>query len=315
MTTTRWLFTACLLCLALHGSGASASTVSWTEMPNWATPPSLGTRPTVADLNGDGRPDLMVAGYWHGFRNDGGCSGPFWSLADEWCVGLPILVATCPELCDLDDDGDADILVGGWYGEVLFYENTGTPQSPVWMRNDAYFYHQWSNSRAPGSADLDGDGDLDIVSGSTNPVALLVHWNDGTPASPIWREDTTFFSDIPLSWLGHSTDPNFADLDEDGDLDLVTAPNWPAIMHAFENAGPGSNPMWVPNDDLLMGVERPERPYGAALRDLNCDGRADLIVSGRFAGSSVSETRCYRNDGPVTAVESVTWGRVKALFR
>ena len=287
-------------------------------MPEWA-PPTSGTWPGAADLDGDGDIDLLgVEGYtYSGLRNDGGCLVGPWISNPAWCDGLPGSGAcTYPrlDLADLDGDGDADFLVGCYYGKILFCENTGTELEPEWTRNDAYFYTNFSHFRAPAAADLDGDGDLDIVSGAAGGTArLIVHWNEGTPEDPIWVEDRDFFSSITP--VGISVEPNFADIDQDGDLDLVAFPiDYSDVPpNVYENIGSATSPVWLENPGLLSGVDPVHAYYGAILQDLDCDGRPDLLMFVTDGG--LIEARCYRNEGPITPVEPASWGVIKAMYR
>ncbi len=291
---------------------SNAETIGWTLMPEWA-PGCDGIYPGAADLDGDGDVDLMFA--YDCMRNDGGRSVGPWVHNGAWCEGLPDpneCVFAKFDLADLDADGDADLLAGCYYGAILFYENTGSAFEPQWTRNDDYFFTSWSSIRAPGAADLDGDGDIDIVSGAPGTSSrLMVHWNEGTPTSPVWIEDREFFSSI--SPLGISLDPNFADLDQDGDLDLVAFPtNWDDIPpNVYENVGSATSAVWQENPGLLTGVASEHIYYGGVLADLDCDGRPDLIMRVQYPDGVL----CYRNDGPVTPVEQMSWGRVKALYR
>ncbi|MCD4690597.1 FG-GAP-like repeat-containing protein [bacterium] len=280
-------------------------------MPEWA-PPCYSIYPGAADLDGDGDTDLLFK--YDGMQNDGGCDVGPWVHNEAWCEGLPDggeCVIAKFDLADLDADGDADLLAGCSYGSVLFYENTGTSLEPEWTRNDDYFYTDFSNFRSPAAVDLDGDGDLDIVSGvSGGTTRLIVHWNDGTPQEPVWIEDREFFSSIAPA--GISVDPNFADIDLDGDLDLVTLPIFEddAPLGVYENVGTVGNAIWEENPGLLTGVAQEPEYYGGVLTDLNCDGRPDLVMVLHLTGPI-----CYRNDGPVTAVEQTSWGLIKALYR
>ncbi len=311
----------CVVVLAVFAA-ASASAVSsgWTLMPEWA-PPIDGFWPGAADLDGDGDIDLLVydGHTCSGLRNDGGCLVGPWSSNPAWCDGLPGSGAcTYPrlDLADLDEDGDDDALVGCYYGWVLFYENTGTSSEPAWTRNDDYFYANWYSShfRAPAATDLDGDGDLDIVSGLSGVAShLIVYWNDGTPEDPAWVEDRDFFSSITP--VGTSVEPNFADIDQDGDLDLVAFPidfdNAPP--NVYENIGSAVSPVWLENPGLLSGVDPVHSYWGAVLRDLDCDGRPDLLMF--VIDEGAYDVQCYRNDGPITPVEPMSWGVIKAMYR
>ncbi len=309
----------CVVVLAIFAAGAGSAqgvSIGWTLMPEWA-PPIDGSWPGGADLDGDGDIDLLVSQSYSGLRNDGGCLVGPWSSNPGWCDGLPGSgECTGPELelADLDGDGDADLLVGCFYGSILFFENTGTEVEPEWTRNDDYFHTTFSNFRAPAAADLDGDGDLDIVSGvSAGASHLIVYWNEGTPDNPVWVEDRDFFSS--LTPVGTSVEPNFADIDQDGDLDLVAFPigHDNAPPNVYENIGSAMSPMWMENPGLLSGVDPVHSYYGAVLHDLDCDGRPDLLMF--VIDEGAYDVRCYRNDGPMTPVQPTSWGVIKAMYR
>ena len=312
VTLTVLVATACMLAF----SDASGESIAWTLMPEWA-PPAAASWPGAADLDGDGDPDLLAGMSCDGLRNDGGCLVGPWGETPSWCDGLPDAgdcVHARVELADLDQDGDTDALFGCYYGSILFFENVGTPHEPQWNRNDDYFYTSWSNFRAPGAADLDGDGDLDIVAGVSAGLShLVVYWNIGIPAAPVWIEDRDFFSSIAP--LGTSVEPNFADIDQDGDLDLVAFPiGWDDVPpNVYENIGTAASALWQTNPGLLSGIDAVHSYHGGVLTDLDCDARPDLLMF--VIDDGEYEARCYRNDGPMTAVEQTSWGLIKSLYR
>ncbi len=86
-----------------------------------------------------------------------------WTEMPDWA---PPVVGHEPCSGDLDGDGGSDLVVAQ---SLSVMENTGSSSSPAWLerpewsRNDACFHDQFSGLRAPGVADLDGDGDLDLV--------------------------------------------------------------------------------------------------------------------------------------------------------
>lgn len=104
----------------------------------------MGVRanPAFGDIDGDGRPDLVIGGGDGGVRaflNTGvgtgfveliGTSNPFRGL-----VGVDI--DTAPALVDLDEDGDLDVVFGNASGELIYFENITSPGAPVRILVDA----------------------------------------------------------------------------------------------------------------------------------------------------------------------------------
>lgn len=103
--------------------------------------------------------------------------------------------------------------------------------------------------------DLDGDGHVDVVTGTGFPVGIFLGNGDGT-LTPV----------LPLD-IDHSAGPGIGDLNGDGVPDLVTG-NWGSLEVSLGNgdgtfAAPTSFPSSA-RDDLAVG-------------DLNGDGFADLV--------------------------------------
>jgi hypothetical protein len=129
------------------------------------------------DLDGDGDQDIVAAGYnanqvvW--YRNDGG--DPIaWT---KYVIDAAFTTALCVTAADFDQDGFLDVAATATgSSDVAWYRNTdGT--GLVWVKElvDGSFNGAWPIL----AADVDDDGDADILSGASNTV-LLSWWQNGT---------------------------------------------------------------------------------------------------------------------------------------
>ena len=114
---------------------------------------------------------------------------------------------------DLDNDGDLDIVSASKNDNTIaWYENDGAV-NPSWTAAD--IATSAANARAVYVADMDNDGDMDILSASQDDNTIAWYENDGA-ANPSWTA-----ADIVTNIDG----ANFvfaADLDKDGDMDIVS---------------------------------------------------------------------------------------------
>ena len=134
--------------------------------------------PALADLDSDGDLD-MLTGTWNSgilyFRNDGNVQAPHFVLLEEATIKLTRGSYSKPVLVDIDADGDQDLFIGEASGELNFYRNTGTPQSPRFeLVNDNFDDIDVGRMSAPTFTDLDGDQDLDLVIGSESDQATVL---------------------------------------------------------------------------------------------------------------------------------------------
>ena len=143
-----------------------------------STPLSANTLFSVisTDLDGDGIDDL-VAGYYdcRGVALKGRGDGTYVTPPASAVFSL-VYESRYMVHGDFDKDGDEDLAVSGYTGQLLVLENTGNffltdPTKPQFIRHP---YAGLGGGREIVARDFDGDGDLDLVSASGTGVQVLL---------------------------------------------------------------------------------------------------------------------------------------------
>lgn len=191
------------------------------------------TAAAVSDINNDGIPDVFLGMYNSRelaiLIGDG--DGGF-TLTDRISVqGRPWMIGAG----DLNGDGNADVVSANSTADacvVAFGDGTGEFSS---------FQHYFpSNSNFPLAVDLgdlDGDGDLDVVTSNYESGTYTVYENDGNGGLTV--------ADI-LDAPNLSSCAIIHDRDNDGDLDLVLTDEGDDVVHIYNNPGVIDNTTQLP---------------------------------------------------------------------
>ena len=270
--------------------------------------------PCVADWNGDGRKDLLVgyqtAGKIALYLNTGSDANPvFTTSVNLQAGGVDIYLpsdgcgAPAPWVCDYDNDGERDLLVGdGAYGHgyVYFYRNTNTDAKPILdtgVRLMAGASVLTVSYRAtPYLYDWDGDGLKDLLCGNGDGYVYLFK-NIGTAQSPAYAAGTFIQAGGTNLNLGFRSVVRMFDLDGDGVPDLVGSSTTGVCW--CKNTGSKSAPVLLAPVTLrapVSGSGLQPINTGARMRldwvDWNNDGVMDLLVGN--ADGTISYFEGYR---------------------
>ena len=132
--------------------------------------------PTLGDLTGDGLLDLVVGRADGGvvlFANTGSATEPAFDRTTTLLPASGERSRSAPTLHDVDGDGALDLLVGAKEG-LFVVRNMGTPQAPAFDATPrAVALDGIPRLATPTLADLDGDGRVDLVSGTERGGVVL----------------------------------------------------------------------------------------------------------------------------------------------
>jgi hypothetical protein len=243
----------------------------------------------MADLNGDGRDDLIeVTNDSRFFGLDQKVSGTVSSFQPNTSTfqGLQDAVAGGdPAFADLDGDGDLDMLCGNVNGDLTYFKNTGTKKAPLWQKVAGWAPVSGidvGTDSAPALADLNGDGLPDLTIG-TDGGMLKYYSNTGTAVGPIFTLNASLFGSIDYGASSKAV-PQFVDLDGDGDLDLLvsfaTGGGYSTVPDYYENVGNPKAPNFVLQHNKLGNTGHIiQRPH-LAPTDLDNDGDKELLIGG-----------------------------------
>ncbi len=275
----------------------------------------IDSPPAIADVDNDNKPEVVFgAFYGYVYCLDGEDGGINWSTN----LGTNSYIQSGPNIFDIDDNGQLDIIVAQWMGDCRVYALKGDDHEILWHSDipQDWMYHGGA------FADVDEDGLPEISIGCYDNHVYLLNAEDGSlewdyEASSYCGAPTSiadlnndghleivFVSNYKLITLSHTGDSLWsyttggsifrgaaiADIDGDDTLDVVFGSD-DGILRALQ----GSNGalVWTYNLEQHYGNTF-EMDHAPVIADFDNDGKLDVFIIGGYGTSSTPENNHAR---------------------
>ncbi len=257
----------------------------------------VGTRsaPALVDIDHDGDFDLFIGSQqgniWF-FENQGNNLVPEFRLVTPRFSNIEPGQNSVPIFADVNLKRKFDLLVGTVDGKVWLYMNEGTRTKPNFLKYPPQLVVEFGleTHASPALFDWDLDGDLDLVVGQKNGT-LSLFLNEGDRFFPKWVLKEQSFQLIDI---GGESAPNFVDIDDDKDSDLIVGSANPTVFHYENRLQAGKRVLWNKSTNLFLFHKLIVTGNRAsiAVGDLDADGDFDIIV-----GEKKGNLNYYENQG------------------
>lgn len=254
-------------------------------LSHWGSPDQQDTE-TLWRNRGDGT--------FESFSIQSGIAGSLLGSADGLPDGIQLDYTLTPNLSDIDNDGDPDLLLTGDFGTTRIYTNN----------DDGTFTHSTDpdaitdeNARGGSTGDYDNDGDMDwfvtsiFESGSSDSgearTGNRLYRNDGNGVF----EDVAMEAGVEDGQWGWGS--CFADFDNDGHLDIFHVNGWSEDNYEedpdvfFQADGDGT----FTEKAGILGLVNSDQGRSAVCFDADRDGDLDILLT----NNSENRLRYFRN--------------------
>jgi uncharacterized protein (DUF2141 family) len=267
-----------------------------------------GCYPVFLDYDTDGDQDLLIGnhGYYSPtgpmqskialYRNIGTPTNPSFIYTTDDFAGIYAanygLLNMAPTFGDLDADGDKDMLIGDYNGELHYFQKGPGPGNFT-LVTPAYQGIDVGDFAAPFLYDVNGDNKLDLLIGEQDGK-VRYYQNTGTVVAPVFTLITANFGGLnvcqPGWYSGYSVPFMF---DDNGSTSLVVGSErgW---LYRYDNIDGNLSGTFTLSDSMYISW-REGGNVAVAMSDLNGDGFYDAVIGNYSGGVSY-----FRGDNNVS---------------
>ncbi len=218
----------------------------------------------AADMDNDGDLDVLSSEanntYWQENTDGLGTFGPIKIISDQYWLSDSMVAK------DVDNDGDKDLILCYWGdGNIVWFENLDGHGN----FGSANIIDTLLSPDSVYAADLDNDGDLDVL--TLDYFTDEVMWYENLDGNGSFGDAHIISSSVEGAWTVYS-----ADLDNDGDEDIMCTAYIEGRVLWFENDGEGN----FSNENTI--ISNFKNPIAIFADDYDGDNDIDILTSSYF---------------------------------